>query len=67
MLWLFLATGFFAQDFLVCDTPILTFLPLLGWQIHATIPRYWFKWGLVNFLPGLALNSDPPDLSLPSS
>jgi hypothetical protein len=29
----------------------------------------WFiwRWSLENYLPGLALNCDPPDLSLPSS
>jgi hypothetical protein len=28
---------------------------------------YWLQWGLLNFLPGLASNCDPPDLCLPSS
>jgi hypothetical protein len=28
---------------------------------------HWAVVGLMNFLPGLALNCDPPDLSLPSS
>jgi hypothetical protein len=27
---------------------------------------FW-RWGLVNYLPGLVLNRDPPNLSLPSS
>jgi hypothetical protein len=27
---------------------------------------FW-RWGLSNYLQGLALNLDPPDLSLPSS
>jgi hypothetical protein len=26
-----------------------------------------WRWGLVNYLPGLASNSDPPNLSLPSN
>jgi hypothetical protein len=28
---------------------------------------YWLKWGLMNFLPRVALNYDPPDLSFHSS
>jgi hypothetical protein len=30
-------------------------------------PAYWLKWGLHNFLFGVALNYDPPDLCLLSS
>jgi hypothetical protein len=33
--------------------------PFLLWLV--------WRWGLVNYLTGLALNCDPPDLSLPSS
>jgi hypothetical protein len=40
----------------------------LGWQACATLPSYWLGWGSCEcFLPGPALNSNPPDLSLPSS
>jgi hypothetical protein len=32
------------------------------------MPSYWLRWGgLTNFLPGLDLNCNPPDVSLPSS
>jgi hypothetical protein len=37
---------------------------------HASSPfSFWLfcRWGFMNYLPGLALNHDPPDLSLPSS
>jgi hypothetical protein len=27
----------------------------------------WYIWSLMDYLPGLALNSNPPDLSLLSS
>jgi hypothetical protein len=27
---------------------------------------FW-RWGLLNYLPGLSSNPEPPDLSLPSS
>jgi hypothetical protein len=30
-------------------------------------PRHWLRWGLSNFLPELASNLSPPDLSVPSS
>jgi hypothetical protein len=30
-------------------------------------PSYWLGWGLIKVLPSLALNHDPPVLSLPSS
>jgi hypothetical protein len=38
----------------------------VGWQMHATT-HLWWEGHLANFLPGLALNRDPPDLSLQSS
>jgi hypothetical protein len=28
---------------------------------------HWLRWGLINYLPGLALNKDLPDLCLRSS
>jgi hypothetical protein len=31
------------------------------------MPSYWLGWGLVNYLPRLASNCDPPNLSLPNS
>jgi hypothetical protein len=37
---------------------------------HSTSPFFVkgiLRWGLVNYLPGLALNRDPPDLCLLSS
>jgi hypothetical protein len=27
------------------------------------MPRYWLRWGLVNFFLELASNHDPPDLN----
>jgi hypothetical protein len=42
-------------------------LHILGLQKHSTVPSYWLKWSLANFLLRLALNCDPPILSLPSS
>jgi hypothetical protein len=37
----------------------------LGWQ-KPPFPDYWLRWGLINFLPGLASNFDPPNVHLPS-
>jgi hypothetical protein len=52
------------------------FMPRLAWtvisllmlpehlrqQVHTTMPSfYWLRWGLANFLPGLASNCNPPD------
>jgi hypothetical protein len=47
-------------------TPILHFLPSLGWQVCTTTSSFSpLRWGQVNFcLPRLASNYDPPDLSL---
>jgi hypothetical protein len=45
----------------------LSFLQSLGWQIHTTTSNCWLRWGLMNCLPRLVLNHNPPDLSLPSS
>jgi hypothetical protein len=33
-------------------------LHVAGPQVHAITPIYWLRWGLVNFLPGLASNRD---------
>jgi hypothetical protein len=41
--------------------------PSLEWQAHIAVLSYWLGWGLVNSLPGLALNHDPSNLSLSSS
>jgi hypothetical protein len=42
---------------------------LRSWDIRHMTPCPPIGWdgGLSNFLPGLALNFDPPDFSLPSS
>jgi hypothetical protein len=58
----------FTQTSLDCSS-ILCFRPLLGWQVYATIHRFFtLRWGLnLFFLPGLALNHDPPNFSLPSN
>jgi hypothetical protein len=38
---------------------------IAGIQAHTTIPYHWLRWGnLMNSLPGLASNSNPPDLCL---
>jgi hypothetical protein len=39
----------------------------LGWQAHATEHSHWLSWGLMNFLPMLVTNHDPPNLCLLSS
>jgi hypothetical protein len=39
----------------------------LEWEVCATVPGWWSRWGLKNLLPTLVLNSDLPDLSFPSS
>jgi hypothetical protein len=41
-------------------------LPL---ELHLQFILLWlfWRWGLVNFLPRLALNQDPANLSLPNS
>jgi hypothetical protein len=54
---------------LTSDHDLPTYGLLCNWdhkhiQAHITTPA---EMGLTNFLPGLALNCDPPDLSLPSS
>jgi hypothetical protein len=35
--------------------------------LRSILLRLFWRWGLGNNLPGLALNQDPPDLSLPRS
>jgi hypothetical protein len=39
----------------------------MEWQVWTTMPNHWLRWGLPNFLPGLALNCDPPQSPLPNS
>jgi hypothetical protein len=41
-------------------------LPLEPHEQSIFILLFW-RWGFENYLPGLALNRDPPDLSLQSS
>jgi hypothetical protein len=36
-------------------------------QVHTPHLAYWLRCGLVNFLPGLVSNQDPPVLCLPCS
>jgi hypothetical protein len=47
---------------------LLFMLPVVaemtGMHHHA---QYWLRWSLVNFLPGLASNSNASNFSLPSS
>jgi hypothetical protein len=33
-------------------------------RLQSICSGYFWKWGLVNYVPGLASNSDPPNLSL---
>jgi hypothetical protein len=47
--------------------PLIHAFPL-SWDARHTLPHsifYWLIWGLSNFLSGMALNHDPPDLHLP--
>jgi hypothetical protein len=46
-----------------CKAAALQLEPLLQSILHWL---FW-RWGLKNYLSGLASNCDPPDLSLPSS
>jgi hypothetical protein len=39
-------------------------LAYLGSQASTLYPTYWLKWGFANFLPGLAMSHDPPNLHL---
>jgi hypothetical protein len=58
----------FAQAILHCDSPILHFPLLLGWQARATMMKKavaFCELGSHKFLPGLAWKLCPPDLSLP--
>jgi hypothetical protein len=55
---------YFAGPALDRDPPILLLLPptQLGSQGHEpSCPAYLLRWGLANFLPGLALNRSPLD------
>jgi hypothetical protein len=47
-------------------TVILLFYAYIiaGMTSVATTPSYWLRWGLANFLPGMAPNCDPSDFSL---
>jgi hypothetical protein len=40
---------------------------MTGMGHHAQLFKNWLRWGLMDFLPGLALNHDPPDLNLQSN
>jgi hypothetical protein len=37
-----------------------------GWHECTNVPSCWLRWDLINFLPGLASNHYPHNLSLPS-
>jgi hypothetical protein len=50
-----------------CDSLILHLLQSLGWHMHASMPSYWLRWGLANFLSKLDSNRDSLDLRFPSS
>jgi hypothetical protein len=49
-----------------CDPPNLSLPCSLGWQMCAVVPSCWLRWSVANFLPRLASNHSPPDLSLPN-
>jgi hypothetical protein len=52
---------FFVQAGWDCDPPSSRFQLLLGWQVSAIIPSFFLlRWGLMNYLPRLASNCDPP-------
>jgi hypothetical protein len=53
---------FLAQASLDLNPSHLSLPHSLGWQAQLLV-----TWALVNFLPGLATNCDPPHLSLPRS
>jgi hypothetical protein len=38
-----------------------------AYNLQSTLLWLFWRWGLENYLPGLALNLDLPNLSLPSS
>jgi hypothetical protein len=54
----------FVQAGLDHDPPILHFPPLLEWETHATTPSPCLSQNLMNILPILASNCNPPHLSL---
>jgi hypothetical protein len=59
---------FFGQTSSDLNLPILSFLLLLVWQVHATSSSFFsFEMGLTTFYPRLASNQDPPDLILPNN
>jgi hypothetical protein len=69
---------FYCQSLLVISEIGSHFLPRLAWTVTpllalpciagitagTTTPSHWLRWGLVNFLPGLDSNCDPPNLGL---
>jgi hypothetical protein len=58
--------NFFAQTALeLLSSPLALGSPVAG--EHTTRSNCWLRWDLTNFLPELASNCNPPDLSLPSS
>jgi hypothetical protein len=57
----------FAWPGLDHDPYVLYFLPSLGSQICITIHNAWLRCGHMNFLPGLVLICNLPEVSLPSS
>jgi hypothetical protein len=47
--------------------PLPTLPSWLGSQVCTSTPASLLRWGLTNFLPGLALNCGPSNLHFPSS
>jgi hypothetical protein len=45
---------------------LLFMLPGVAGMTGIHYCTHWLKWGFMNYLPWLASNLDPPDLSLPS-
>jgi hypothetical protein len=59
---------FFAHAGLFEHDPSDLSLPCsLGWHVRETVPNYWMRWGLSDFLCGLPWNYGPPNVSLPNS
>jgi putative effector of murein hydrolase LrgA (UPF0299 family) len=61
-------SGVFEMGSQFMPRPVWTVI-LLFVLVYTTAPRFfWLRWGLANFfLPGLALDFNPPDLSLSCS
>jgi hypothetical protein len=50
------------------NPPNLSLLHSLRWQVHATVPSCWLRWGLANFFPSCPRTIIlPTSLSLPNS